>query len=190
MRTPRFSWLLCEQAEERGRPQGELFRGGKGMTYKGQVQQMSLRFSFISTVLSHTASSLDFNKNYRVLEKTNPYSWENAEVHLVSYPWLRNVSHSLLDYSELKFSIHKRVCAVSSFPLVRETPALANWKKADLWTRESHSGCSSRGQLVWPGRKEEGTPRHLQSLPGSEEGTGNHGVQAEGSKEEKTAVSP
>lgn len=46
----------------RGGLQGEL-RGGKGTAYKGQVQQTPLRFSFISTVLSHMASSVDFNNN-------------------------------------------------------------------------------------------------------------------------------
>lgn len=87
VRTLRFSWPFCEQAEERGRLQGELFRGGKGMACKGQAQQTPLRFSFISTVPSHTVSSLDFNNNERVLENESVFMGKNAKVHLVPYPW-------------------------------------------------------------------------------------------------------
>lgn len=38
------------------------------MARKGRIQQTSLRFSFISTVLSHIASSVDFNNSQGVLE--------------------------------------------------------------------------------------------------------------------------
>lgn len=64
------------------------------MAYKVQAQQTPLRFSFISTVASHTASSLDFNNNECVLENESVFMGKNAKVHLVPYPWFsvfRNV---------------------------------------------------------------------------------------------------
>lgn len=55
-----FSRLFCDWLKRGAGCKVSCCRGGEGKAYKGRVQQTSVRISFVPTILSHTASSVDF----------------------------------------------------------------------------------------------------------------------------------